>query len=191
MWANAQRDGRPAEYRWCRAAIITACKIAVSNCNSDTVTSLHLKSSAMDKITLNDTQRHLKMVYLNRPYFTISVFVRYYHFFSTYVTYHLQQFLNWLSLKLHMISYLSVKQLATADIIMLCTQNACASGKKLHILQLKFKYSNANKIWINDFFSSTLVILLWSPYLIGQTIIFLPCDFYLSFFLPSFFFFLA
>jgi len=25
--------------------------------------------------------------------------------------------------------------------------------------------------------------LLWSPYVIGQTIIFLPCDFYLSFFL--------
>jgi len=24
--------------------------------------------------------------------------------------------------------------------------------------------------------------LLWSPYVIGQTIIFLPCDFYLSFF---------
>jgi len=34
------------------------------------------------------------------------------------------------------------------------------------------------------------VCLLWSPYVIGQTIIFLPCDFYLSFFL-SFFFFLA
>jgi len=33
---------------------------------------------------------------------------------------------------------------------------------------------------------------LWSPYVIGQTIIFLPCDFYLSFFLSSsFFFFLA
>ena len=33
-----------------------------------------------------------------------------------------------------------------------------------------------------------LVPLLWSPYVIGQTIIFLPCDFYLSFFLlPSFF----
>jgi len=31
--------------------------------------------------------------------------------------------------------------------------------------------------------------LLWSPYVIGHTIIFLPCDFYLSFFLfPSFFF---
>ena len=28
---------------------------------------------------------------------------------------------------------------------------------------------------------------LWSPYVIGQTIIFLPCDFYLSFRLPSFF----
>jgi len=24
--------------------------------------------------------------------------------------------------------------------------------------------------------------LLWSPYVIGQTIIFLPCDFFLSFF---------
>ena len=32
---------------------------------------------------------------------------------------------------------------------------------------------------------------LWSPYVIGQTIIFLPCDFYPSFFLSSFFFFLA
>jgi len=31
------------------------------------------------------------------------------------------------------------------------------------------------------------VPFLWSPYVIGQTIIFLPCDFYLS----SFFFFLA
>ena len=31
------------------------------------------------------------------------------------------------------------------------------------------------------------ICLLWSPYVIGQTIIFLPCDFYLS----SFFFFLA
>jgi len=30
-------------------------------------------------------------------------------------------------------------------------------------------------------------VLLWSPYVIGQTIIFLPCDFYLSFFLLSFF----
>jgi len=30
------------------------------------------------------------------------------------------------------------------------------------------------------------MLLLWSPYVIGQTIIFLPCDFYL---LPSFFFF--
>ena len=28
-----------------------------------------------------------------------------------------------------------------------------------------------------------VTILLWSPYVIGQTIIFLPCDFYLSFFL--------
>ena len=27
-----------------------------------------------------------------------------------------------------------------------------------------------------------LLYLLWSPYVIGQTIIFLPCDFYLSFF---------
>ena len=26
--------------------------------------------------------------------------------------------------------------------------------------------------------------LLWSPFIIGQTIIFLPCDFYLSFFFP-------
>jgi len=33
------------------------------------------------------------------------------------------------------------------------------------------------------------VWLLWSPYLIGQTIIFLPCDFYLL--SSSFFFFLA
>jgi len=32
-----------------------------------------------------------------------------------------------------------------------------------------------------------LLVLLWSPYVIGQTIIFLPCDFYLllSFFLSS------
>jgi len=30
-----------------------------------------------------------------------------------------------------------------------------------------------------------LTTLLWSPYVIGQTIIFLPCDFYLSsFFFP-------
>ena len=29
--------------------------------------------------------------------------------------------------------------------------------------------------------------LLWSPYIIGQTIIFLPCDFYLSFLLLFFF----
>ena len=29
---------------------------------------------------------------------------------------------------------------------------------------------------------------LWSPYVIGQTIIFLPCDFYLSFFFFLFFF---
>ena len=34
--------------------------------------------------------------------------------------------------------------------------------------------------------------LLWSPYVIGQTIIFLPCDFYLlSIFLSIFFLFLA
>jgi len=31
------------------------------------------------------------------------------------------------------------------------------------------------------------VTVLWSPYVIGQTIIFLPCDFYLSFFISSFF----
>jgi len=30
--------------------------------------------------------------------------------------------------------------------------------------------------------------LLWSPYVIGQTIIFLPCDFYRSFFLLLLFF---
>ena len=30
-------------------------------------------------------------------------------------------------------------------------------------------------------------VLLWSPYVIGQTIIFLPCDFYLLLLLPSFF----
>jgi len=30
------------------------------------------------------------------------------------------------------------------------------------------------------------IALLWSPYVIGQTIIFLPCDFYLSFFLLFF-----
>ena len=29
---------------------------------------------------------------------------------------------------------------------------------------------------------SVFVRLLWSPYVIGQTVIFLPCDFYLSFF---------
>ena len=29
-------------------------------------------------------------------------------------------------------------------------------------------------------------LLLWSPYVIGQTIIFLPCDFYLSSFFFSF-----
>jgi len=31
------------------------------------------------------------------------------------------------------------------------------------------------------------LLLLWSPYVIGQTIIFLPCDFYLSSFFFSFF----
>jgi len=31
------------------------------------------------------------------------------------------------------------------------------------------------------FFNNENRILLWSPYVIGQTIIFLPCDFYLSF----------
>ena len=31
------------------------------------------------------------------------------------------------------------------------------------------------------------MLSLWSPYVIGQTIIFLPCDFYLSFFLLLFF----
>ena len=35
--------------------------------------------------------------------------------------------------------------------------------------------------------SATAELLLWSPYVIGQTIIFLPCGFFLS----SFFFFLA
>ena len=33
------------------------------------------------------------------------------------------------------------------------------------------------------------VLLLWSPYVIGQTIIFLPCDFYLSIFFYLLFFF--
>ena len=32
-------------------------------------------------------------------------------------------------------------------------------------------------------FTSYAAYLLWSPYVIGQTIIFLPYDFYLSFFL--------
>jgi len=35
--------------------------------------------------------------------------------------------------------------------------------------------------------SSNTTSYLWSPYVIRQTIIFLPCDFYLSFLLPSFF----
>ena len=35
---------------------------------------------------------------------------------------------------------------------------------------------------------SVCLLFLWSPYAIGQTIIFLPCDFYLSFLLLSFFF---
>jgi len=34
-----------------------------------------------------------------------------------------------------------------------------------------------------------VLLLLWSPYVIGQTIIFLPCDFYLSFFFFLLFFF--
>jgi len=37
------------------------------------------------------------------------------------------------------------------------------------------------------FNSSFILVLLWPPYVIGQAIIFLPCDFYLSFFLSSFF----
>jgi len=37
-------------------------------------------------------------------------------------------------------------------------------------------------LWHGLPFQHTPDILLWSPYVIGQTIIFLPCDFYLSFF---------
>ena len=37
-------------------------------------------------------------------------------------------------------------------------------------------------VFVLWFFST----FLWSPYVIGQTIIFLPCDFYLSFFFFSF-----
>jgi len=33
--------------------------------------------------------------------------------------------------------------------------------------------------------SSVFLFYLWSPHVIGQTIIFLPCDSYLSFFFPS------
>jgi len=40
---------------------------------------------------------------------------------------------------------------------------------------------HTGKLSNSDF--KTYVIFLWSPYVIGQTIIFLPCAFYLSFFL--------
>ena len=44
---------------------------------------------------------------------------------------------------------------------------------------------NYHKIYLGDKFCNEGDGLLWSPYVIGQTIIFLPCDFYLS----SFFFY--
>ena len=41
-------------------------------------------------------------------------------------------------------------------------------------------------LYIADYNRPTIIFLpcrlLWSPYVIGQTIIFLPCDYYLSFF---------
>ena len=46
-------------------------------------------------------------------------------------------------------------------------------------------------IWLADFSDASAAcdpFFLWSPYVIGQTIIFLPCDFYLLL-LSSFFFF--
>ena len=43
-----------------------------------------------------------------------------------------------------------------------------------------------NKSYIVSFECETHGTLLWSPYVIGQTIIFLPCDFYLSIYLLFF-----
>jgi len=45
---------------------------------------------------------------------------------------------------------------------------------------------DCNRIDLNTLLSLR-VISLWSPYVIGQTIIFLPCSFFLSFFFLSFF----
>jgi len=73
-------------------------------------------------------------------------------------------------------------------------QNDCATGASRHIDKI---YSFAVFSFFVTFDSSNYYDYhrflckrsLWSPYVIGQTIIFLPCDFYLSFFF--FFFFLA
>jgi len=47
-------------------------------------------------------------------------------------------------------------------------------------------FSSAKALGVT--FTKAFLACLWSPYVIGQTIIFLPCDFYLSsFFLLSFF----
>ena len=45
-----------------------------------------------------------------------------------------------------------------------------------------------SKQWLENIRPVTLPSL-WSPYVIGQTIIFLPCDFYLSIFFYLLFFF--
>ena len=54
------------------------------------------------------------------------------------------------------------------------------------------RVNSCNGCWLSHHNDSTIniivTLLLWSPYVIGQNIIFLPCGFYLSFFLLSSFF---
>ena len=61
------------------------------------------------------------------------------------------------------------------------------NNSHLSILGLKISIKHSYTFLQNCVACFHCHILLWSPYLIGQTIVFLPCDFYLSFFLSIFF----
>jgi len=71
-------------------------------------------------------------------------------------------------------------------------RNRFWKSSTLRLLHFLFVNSLINRFTVQFFDSQTFFInvlsSLWSPYVIGQTIIFLPCDFYLlllSFFLSS------
>jgi len=84
----------------------------------------------------------------------------------------LAQSINKQQYYMYVLSVLQTRQL------LCCIQNRDTSEK---VRQIALHIWNVCRCLV------VFVALLWSPYVIGQTIIFLPCDFYLSIFFFLFF----